>query len=808
MANQISPGVYTKIIDLSEYLTSESGTIGFLPILTERGRDNVLIKVSSSEQYLTEFGEPNIKTFGKYYGQGPYVALQHLSVSSDLYVMRALPDDAAYSHAFVAFCFTEPVAPDTNIHEVEIDDVVGAVNEANNVSLKGDSIKLGVFKALRNMTNTQRLNSYFTAGGTSSIIQACDEQGLDIYTEDEQGKTDVNKSVLMYVRGYGRGDFYDSVSFMLTADNRPSNFGLYNFSIYQDQDGEPTLVESYNVSFDPQSTDADGESNFIEDVVNKYSKLVVVEVNEEALGLMGKFIEKYYKNDPDVSPLFPVYNLDDKEIKLLQGNGFPAGVPRFYTRLTAPDEITDADSWAEDEGHVYRFDVIDDVVTYTRCDPSYVDGVATPDTTVPSGYDLGVKAKSIWEAYCYKAASQFALHKANVAYETAVKPLADGDGRTETSRDEAIKAAVALIELAQTAVDVADKMLDDASSMSILELVDSSDELGAQSYYLKMGTLGGIMQTRNGKRVIYPTVANQCLALAYSGLLKKPVVVKKVDDSTGNVKWKVQYANEVLDMDWIYFSIVYDPGYRPDVKEMAKQLVEERGDCVLISDCGDNSDCEDVELYVGKTKGAADCRIWNSFYCARYEPYTRVYDKYTGTDQWFSPVYTMAKLIPQNDALYDIWYAAAGFNRGVSSEIKELRWSPNKGERDRLYLAQVNPIVYFPEGMTVFSQLTTQKKSSTLSDLNCVRTVLYIKRALEQFCKYYIFEFNDNQTHDQIAQGITPFLDSIVAARGLKSYGVEVGATDYEYKTKTCHVNVTLAPMKVIEKIQINMYIQ
>ena len=41
MATHISPGVYSKIIDLSEYLTSTSGTIGFLPIITEKGPDNV-----------------------------------------------------------------------------------------------------------------------------------------------------------------------------------------------------------------------------------------------------------------------------------------------------------------------------------------------------------------------------------------------------------------------------------------------------------------------------------------------------------------------------------------------------------------------------------------------------------------------------------------------------------------------------------------------------------------------------------------------------------------------------------------------
>jgi phage tail sheath protein FI len=125
-----------------------------------------------------------------------------------------------------------------------------------------------------------------------------------------------------------------------------------------------------------------------------------------------------------------------------------------------------------------------------------------------------------------------------------------------------------------------------------------------------------------------------------------------------------------------------------------------------------------------------------------------------------------------------------------------------------LYQAQVNPIVHFPEGMTVWGQLTTQKKSSSLSDLNVVRTVLYIKRAIEQYCQNYIFEMNDSTTWNSIQMGIQPMLDTIVANGGLRSYSVEVGATDYELKTKMCHVNVTLEPMKVLEKIQLNLYIK
>jgi hypothetical protein len=89
-----------------------------------------------------------------------------------------------------------------------------------------------------------------------------------------------------------------------------------------------------------------------------------------------------------------------------------------------------------------------------------------------------------------------------------------------------------------------------------------------------------------------------------------------------------------------------------------------------------------------------------------------------------------------------------------------------------------------------------------------MRLVLYIKRAIEQYCKYFIFEFNDAATHDQIKSGIIPFLDRIQARRGLVDYSVSVGATEYEFKTKVCHVDISLTPMKVIEKIELNLYVK
>jgi hypothetical protein len=91
--------------------------------------------------------------------------------------------------------------------------------------------------------------------------------------------------------------------------------------------------------------------------------------------------------------------------------------------------------------------------------------------------------------------------------------------------------------------------------------------------------------------------------------------------------------------------------------------------------------------------------------------------------------------------------------------------------------------------------------------LNIVRLVLYIKRAFEDFCRFFIFEQNDAITWSLVSSRLVEFLEDIKKKRGLDSYSVEVGATDYERRTKRFHVNVTLDPTRTVEQIELNFFI-
>ena len=105
MAIQRWPGVYTKIVDNSQYIEAQfSGHKGFICLFSEKGPDNYPRMTTSVSDFIKTYGAPNTK-----YGQGGYIATQYLQTLSNLWVMRVLPLDATYALKAVKLASEEEV---------------------------------------------------------------------------------------------------------------------------------------------------------------------------------------------------------------------------------------------------------------------------------------------------------------------------------------------------------------------------------------------------------------------------------------------------------------------------------------------------------------------------------------------------------------------------------------------------------------------------------------------------------------------------------------------------------------------------
>ena len=224
--SNISPGVYTKIIDLSTFVQEVPSSTGFIVALTPKGRDNQLVFLGSRSELISEFGEPNISQYTKAYGQGPYMAYNFLGESGSLYFMRVLPEDASFA-------------------TLVLDTAMDATSANSSITVTSiDSTAANTLADLK--------TSLESAGGTKPLC------------------------VLYPI---GRGDYYNSISVKFTTYSNPIVDGIYILDVYEKQsDGSEQVVESFDVSFEPTATDSAGETIFISDVLKKYSTILRAEM--------------------------------------------------------------------------------------------------------------------------------------------------------------------------------------------------------------------------------------------------------------------------------------------------------------------------------------------------------------------------------------------------------------------------------------------------------------------------------------------------------------------------------------------------
>lgn len=651
MAN-ISPGVFTKIIDLSTFVQVVPSTIGFLCGLTRKGRDNELLFVGSRSEFISEFGEPNITEFGKSYGQGPYLAYNYLGESGSLYWMRLLPDDAQYSN-------------------LRIDTQLAAADATTSISI----------------TYVDSLNTI-----------------AEIKTNLE---TSGDTKPLAFLYPIGRGDYYNGIGVRFTEHSNPVLNGVYVLDIYEKQsDGDDVIIESFDCSFDPDSVDNAGDSLWITSVLETYSSVLRCEMELTS----GEYTDGYKL----------IIKNYDKEIGT-------TSVVLTAGSATITDIKQDFSDWqnATEIGN-----------------GNYI--VVAKDA----------KGNEIWG---WLGASSGVDNEIINAFPDRLLTGATSGWNGSTSAFDPTSTITYFIRESFASV--------------------ATPFIPAEPVPLRKGSEGSL---READGTVDTAEAETLLEQGYAGL---------IDD-------------QILDPESIYFTLVFDAGYPTDVKTQISTLCQTRRDCVGIIDNGDNNS---VNASLA-TRTAS--HTYNTYFVSIYEEYNKVSDIFTGQDVWFSPLFHMSYLLPRNDNVAEIWFAAAGFQRGAIDSIKELRFNPRLGQRDQMYLKQLNPIVKFAAGYVVWGQLTSQAKPSALQDLNIVRLVLFCKRAIEQFCRFFIFEQNDPITWGQVSGAIVDFLEVIKNKRGLDSYSVEVGATDYERKTKTFHVNVILEPTRVVEKIELNFFIE
>ncbi len=768
MASSISsgfPGVRTKIVDSSQYIEAlSSNMIGFICICSEKGPDNVPRMTTSASDFIRTYGAPNSAK----YGQGGYVALQYLKTLSNLYVMRVLPNEATYAFKAMKLASEDTVTTttyqkyyteDENGNKVEHKVELTETKEDNAVLVSADEL------ALKDLATIVEENTTYDEEG--NVLSA----PVVIVPESVNLNYTIDPVVKMYgVRGKDRNLGETEV----TSMNPSGNIDMTGFKFTGKafaaplSDTDETLVIKVSNSVFEGLSEAGNNVTVVEfDASNPETSVEVPENLEDPEVKVVETVEterKYAFNDD----LDTKYFNSVSQITAAINDGYadiifyPYGRGEYYNNIGF--KLTKARK-------SYPGAFVIDVYTKSKDSafPSLVESFIVSfdrDATDNSGASIFIE--DVLDRY-----SEYIRCKCSEnigSYEEAPEDSEDEDGNIS-------KTSISYDNLAMTTWDF---------------LSGGSDG----PIYTKTGALDW-SEKKNDED---PPKIRDYMIWAYTGELKNP----ETDEDNG-------FIQDTEDFD---ISVVFDAGYPTEVKNAILSLCQMRNTCFGILDNGiyyeNGNKSADKALKVRRGTDTEHAHPWSDYRIALYEPYTKIYDAYTGKYVWMTPIYHVIDLMARTARDYDIFWAFAGMRRGaVSTSIKDYRYLLQGGYRDQFKDEELNPILRFTNGGDLlWGNWTCYQTPSALKNIHVVLCLQYIQRTLERNLKQYIYEFNDEYTYALIKNSVNNFLSELQSQRALESFSVSVTATDYQKRNNQCEVNIDLKVTGVIEIINVTLNVQ
>jgi hypothetical protein len=126
------------------------------------------------------------------------------------------------------------------------------------------------------------------------------------------------------------------------------------------------------------------------------------------------------------------------------------------------------------------------------------------------------------------------------------------------------------------------------------------------------------------------------------------------------------------------------------------------------------------------------------------------------------------------------WFSPAGVRRGRVLNIIRLKKNPSATEQDNLYTAKINYMLGVPgSGTYLFGDITKEtRETSTLTRINVVRLINYIKTTVGRTAQSVLFEINDDITRSLFSNATIGFLQDIQNGRGLYGFKVVCDASN------------------------------
>jgi hypothetical protein len=238
------------------------------------------------------------------------------------------------------------------------------------------------------------------------------------------------------------------------------------------------------------------------------------------------------------------------------------------------------------------------------------------------------------------------------------------------------------------------------------------------------------------------------------------------------------------------------PTHVPIITDLLSMVQDRKDSMSVIDVVGYNSNINPV---------VSNALSYNTSYAATYWPWVKTIDPNTGNQVWVPPSTVIPGVYAFNDQVSAPWFAPAGINRGVLSNVIQAERYLTQGNRDLLYSNNINSIATFPNvGVVVFGQKTLQKKKSALDRVNVRRLLIELKNYISQISNTLVFEQNNVVTRNSFLSQVNPYLSSIQQQQGLTDFKVimdESNNTSNTIDNNQLIGQIYLQPTKTVEFI-------
>jgi len=151
------------------------------------------------------------------------------------------------------------------------------------------------------------------------------------------------------------------------------------------------------------------------------------------------------------------------------------------------------------------------------------------------------------------------------------------------------------------------------------------------------------------------------------------------------------------------------------------------------------------------------------------------------------------------------WFSPAGQQRGILNNAVKLAYNPQQAQRDQLYEARINPVVFTPGlGCLLFGDKTALGYASAFDRINVRRLFLTVEQALQGAAEAQLFELNDEITRANFINIVEPYLRDVQAKRGLYDFLVicdETNNTPDVIDNNEFRADIFLKPTKSINYV-------